>query len=158
MYKKMKDTHVIPIPPEVLAEAQSYIDATNKLLEPYLLPLTPTERHDMPKMGDKTLSFVEKAQDYISQYPELCPSYLNVTALNTDIADATGLRKMHIAAKQLLDEIDDTIVIAGSEAYQSALIFYNAIKAAATQNIPGAKEVYEDMRLRFPASKKKPKE
>ncbi|MDR0386025.1 MAG: hypothetical protein LBH60_08100 [Prevotellaceae bacterium] len=154
----MENKHVIPIPLEVLAEAQSNIDATNRLLEPYLLPLTPAERHDMPKMGDKTLSFVEKAQDYIHQYPELCPSYLDVTALDTDITDATGLRKVHITAKQLSDEIDDTIMTAGSEAYMSALVFYNAAKAAAAQNIPGAKEVYDDLRSRFPSIKKKSKE
>ncbi|MDR0694291.1 MAG: hypothetical protein LBF81_03210 [Prevotellaceae bacterium] len=53
----MEDKHVTPIPVDVLAQAQANIDAANALLAPYLLPLTPTERHDLPKMGDKTLSF-----------------------------------------------------------------------------------------------------
>jgi hypothetical protein len=63
----MEDKHVTPIPSDVLAQAN--IDAANALLAPYLLPLTPDERHDLPKMGDKTLSFVEKAQDYAHKYP-----------------------------------------------------------------------------------------
>jgi GrpB-like predicted nucleotidyltransferase (UPF0157 family) len=152
----MEDKHVIPIPATVLAEAQAHIDATNSLLAPYLLPLTPEERQNLPKMGNKTLSFVEKAQDYVHQYPSLCPSYLDVTAFDTDMTDATGLRKMHIAAKQLSDDIDDTVMAAGSEAYQSALIFYNAIKAAASQSIPGAREVYDDLKARFPSKKRNP--
>jgi hypothetical protein len=154
----MENKHVIPIPSEVLAQAQTNIDATLALLAPYLLPLTPAERHDLPKMGDKTLSFVEKAQDYAHQYPALCPSYLDLQAFDTDMTDATGLRKVHIVAKQLSSDIDDTVMGAGSEAYQAALVFYNAVKAAAAQDIPGAKEVYNDLKARFPSIKRKPKE
>jgi hypothetical protein len=154
----MEDKHVIPIPPQVLAQAQANIDATLALLAPYLLPLTPTERRDLPKMGDKTLSFVEKAQDYAHQYPQLCPSYLNLTEFDTDMTDATGLRRVHITARQLSDDIDDTAMVAGSEAYQAALVFYNAIKAAAAQDIPGAKEVYNDLKTRFPRVKRKNEE
>jgi hypothetical protein len=154
----MEDKHSIPVPPEVLAQAQANIDATLALLAPYLLSLTPEERRDLPKMGDKTLSFVEKAQDYVHQYPTLCPPYLNLTGFDTDMTDATGLRKVHIAAKQLSDNIDDTAMIAGSEAYQAALIFYSAVKAAAAQNIPGAKQVYDDLKARFPRVKRKNEE
>jgi hypothetical protein len=154
----MDDKHVVPIPPEVLAQAQSQIDAANALLAPYLLSLTPNERHDLPKMGDKTLSFVEKARDYAHKYPQLCPSYLNMDAFDTDMTDATGLRTVHISARQLADGIDDTAMTAGSEAYQSALVFYNAAKAAAAQDIPGAKEVYGDLKARFPRVKRKNEE
>ncbi|MDR1341614.1 MAG: hypothetical protein LBK58_16425, partial [Prevotellaceae bacterium] len=127
----MENRHVVLIPPGVLAQAQTQINALNTLLAPYLLPLTPDERHDLPKMGDKTLSFVEKAKDYAHQYPQLCPSYLDIPAFDIDMADATGLRTVHIAARQLSDNIDDTVLVAGSEAYQAALVFYNAVKAAA---------------------------
>jgi hypothetical protein len=136
----------------------STINAALAVLAPYLLPLTPAERHDMPKMGDKTLSFVEKAQDYAHQYPSLCPSYLNVAEFDIDMTDATGLRKVHVTARQLSDNIDDTVMIAGSEAYQAALLFYNAVKTAAAQDILGAKEVYDDLKTRFPSIKRKPNE
>jgi hypothetical protein len=39
-------------------------------------------------MGDKTLSFVEKALDYAHQYPALCPLYLNVAEFDVDMIDA----------------------------------------------------------------------
>jgi hypothetical protein len=146
---------VLPIPAEILSQAQTQINAVISLLSPYVLPLTPEERHTLPKMGDKTLSFVEKAKDYAHQYPQLCPSYLNVTGFDIDMADATGLRTIHISAKQLSDNIDDTVMVAGSEAYQAALVFYSAVKAAAVQDIPGAKEVYRDLKSRFPAVPRK---
>jgi hypothetical protein len=153
----MDDQHVAPIPPEVLAQAQSHVDAANALLAPYVLPLTPEERHDLPKMGDKTLSFVSKAKDYAHQYPQLCPSYLDLAAFDIDMTDATGLRTLHIAAKQLSDNIDDTVMTAGSEAYQAALLFYNAVKTAAARDIAGAKEVFNDLKTRFPMVSRKGK-
>jgi hypothetical protein len=74
------------------------------------------------------------------------------------MTDAIGLRRMHITAKQLSDNIDDTVMVAGSEAYQASLIFYNAVKVAAAQNIPGAREVYDDLKARFPSIKRKTSE
>ncbi|MDR2120415.1 MAG: hypothetical protein LBP64_06025, partial [Tannerella sp.] len=82
----MEENHVIPIPPEVLAQAQANIDSAISLLAPYVLPLTPKERHDVPKMGNKTLSFVEKALEYARRYPQLCPSYLNIKDFDIDMA------------------------------------------------------------------------
>jgi hypothetical protein len=151
----MENRHVTSIPPEVLEQAQANIDATIELLAPYLLALTPEERHNLPKMGNKTLSFVEKAQDYARHYPQLCPSYLNMAEFDTDVTDATGLRTVHISAKQLSDTIDDTVMVAGSEAFQAALVFYNAVKAAAAQEIPGAKEIYADLKVYFSKTRRK---
>jgi hypothetical protein len=45
-------------------------------------------------------------------------------------------------------------MIAGSEAYQAALVFYSAAKVAAAQDIAGAKTVYEELRTRFPGRRK----
>ncbi|MDR2130307.1 MAG: hypothetical protein LBP56_03935 [Odoribacteraceae bacterium] len=151
----MDEKHVVTIPPEVLAQVQSHIDLALGLLSPYLLTLTLEERHILPKMGDKTLGFVEKALDYARHYPRLCPSYLDISAFGVDMTDATGLRAVYISAKQLSDGIDDTVMVAGSEAYRAALVFYKAVKAAAALDIPGAKEVYNDLKARFPSIKRK---
>ena len=154
----MNNKHLVSIPQDVLTQAREKIDDALLLLAPYLLPMTPEERHDLPKMGDKTLSFVEKAQDYAHHYPQLCPSYLDVEEFDTDMSDTTRLRTVHIIAKQLSDNIDDTIIVAGSESYQAALVFYNSVKAAAAQEVPGAKEVYNDLKNRFPKVKRKNEE
>ena len=44
---------------------------------------------------------------------------------------------------------------AGHEAYESALAFYNAVKVAARNNVPGAKVIYEDLSQRFPGAGRK---
>jgi hypothetical protein len=52
--------HVQAIPSTVLAAAQAKIDEVLTSLAPYLLALTPGERRELPKMGEKTIGFVEK--------------------------------------------------------------------------------------------------
>jgi hypothetical protein len=55
-----------------------------------------------------------------------------------------------LSTQQLHENVDDTVMVAGSEAYQSALVSYNSVKMAAHQDIPNAKAVYEELKKRFP--------
>jgi hypothetical protein len=145
----MNEKHVIEIPIAVLTEVQGYIDSAKKALEPYALPLTAYERRQLPKMGDKTLSFVEKAFDYAKTNPELIPPYINMTAFAIDKNDATGLRALLNSARQLEEYISDTEMVAGSEAYQAALSIYNTVKLFASQDVPGARAIYEELKKFF---------
>jgi hypothetical protein len=154
----MDNKHREKTPAEVLQRLQDLLNEANALFSEYALPLTSDERQELFKMGDKSVSFVEKAFDYAKHYPQLCPSYLNMSDFDIDITDALGLRVLNISARQFADNIEDTAMVAGSEALQAALIFYNAAKTAADQNIPGAKEVYDDLKARFPSSKRKKEE
>ncbi|MDR1505365.1 MAG: hypothetical protein LBT43_23205 [Prevotella sp.] len=154
----MNDTHSKFIPPDILERVQRLIDEANNLLAPYIYSLTPKERHEILKMGNRSVGFVKKVFDYARHYPQFCPSYLDLDAFEIDVKDATGLRVVNISAHQLADNIDDTSMIAGSEALQAALIFYSAVKTAAEQDIPGAKEIYNDLKAHFPRKKHKKKE
>ncbi|MGC3977088.1 MAG: hypothetical protein QM751_01950 [Paludibacteraceae bacterium] len=151
----MDNRHSQPIPDEVLTQLQTKINEAQALLAPYVTSLTPSERHDIPKMGEKSLSFVEKAYDFAKQNPALCPSYLNMEDFRVDFGDARGLWTILNTVRQLEENIDDTETLAGSEAYQAALLFYSSVKIAAAQNVPGAKAVYEELRLRFPSARQK---
>jgi len=52
----------LTIPAEKLSAIQSNITALNTLLESYLLfNLTPQDRKELTKMGDKTIAFVQKS-------------------------------------------------------------------------------------------------
>jgi hypothetical protein len=150
-----ENQHVQAIPPDVLTQMQTKIQEIQTLVAPYLLALTPAERQGMPKMGEKTISFVEKAHDFALQNPNLVPPYLEMTAFGTDFADAHGLWTLHNMVLQLEEGISDTEMTAGSEAYQAALVFYKSVKMAAAQDIPGAKAVYEELKTRFPGGRRK---
>jgi len=149
-----ENRHSQVIPAAVLEQAQAKMAEVVGLLNPYLLALTPDERHEIPKMGPKTLNFVEKAHEFAHANPNLVPPYLNMAAFDADFTDAHGLWNLNYAVRQLADGVLDTQMIAGSEAYQAALVFYNSVKVAANQDVTGAKALFEELKRRFPGGRK----
>ena len=152
----MNNKHAQEVPTSVLAEAKSKIKEVIDMLAPYTLTITPSERHELPKMGEKTLSFVSKSYELALQNPKLCPSYLDMDEFSIDFNDSQNFRPLMNLAQQLEGAIDDTRMVAGSEAFQAALIFYNAVKQAASKDVPGAKEVYAELKKRYPGYKRRP--
>ncbi|MDR2481578.1 MAG: hypothetical protein LBD07_04715 [Spirochaetaceae bacterium] len=150
-----ENRHEQIIPPEVLAKVQTKIEEIREILTPYIIALTPEERQKIPKMGEKSLEFVEKAYEFAGKNANLVPPYLDMEEFGADFNEAHGLWTFHNAIRQLEEGIDDTEMTAGSEAYQAALVFYKSVKMAAAQDVPGAKAVYEELRTRFPGSKRK---
>jgi hypothetical protein len=145
--------HSQSIPAATLEQAKAKIEEAANLLKPYLIALTPTERQEIPKMGPKTLNFVEKAHEYAHENPNLVPNYLDMVEFDTDFADAHGLWTLYNRTLQLTEGINDTQMTVGSEAHQTALVFYNSVKIATSQGISGAKAVYEELKKRFPRKK-----
>jgi hypothetical protein len=129
-----------------------------EILRPYLVTLTANERREMPKMGEKTFSFVVKAHEFATQNPNLRPPFLDMNEYDIDFSDAQGLWGVRNIAQQLYENIDDIEIAAGSEAYQASLSFYNYVKLAATQDVTGAKTVYNELKTRFPHGKQKSKD
>ena len=146
--------HSQSIPADKLEQARTKISEAADLLKPYLIALTPAEKQEIPKMGPKTLNFVEKSHEYAHENPSLVPNYLDMAEFDIDFADAHGLWALHNRIVQLQEAIGDTQMTAGSEAYQAALVFYNSAKVAASQGIHGAKAVYEELKKRFPGKKR----
>jgi hypothetical protein len=146
----MKNEHSVLIPADTLAEVQKTVNEANEALTPYASVLTPGDRHGLPKMGEKTLSFVEKAHDFAVQNPALCPPYLDMEAFGIDFNEAHGLWTLELTIQQLLTKVEDTALAAGSEAYQAALVFYNSVKVAAAHNVVGAQDAYDELKKRFP--------
>jgi hypothetical protein len=151
----MENRHSTSIPVDIVSQVQTLVNQAQGLLLPYVTPLTPSERHTMPKMGEKTLSFVEKAHAFAVQNPTLCPPYLDMTAFDADFGDAHNLWTLLVSTQQLHENVDDTEMVAGSEAFRSSLVFYNSVKMAARQDVPGAKAVYEELKKRFPGGKRR---
>ena len=146
----MQNQHRQAVPAAVVEEMRATAARLIELMTPYAVSLTPAERQTLPKMGEKTLSFVERAHQQAQNYPGIRPPFLDMAEFDIDFADAHGLWELKTYVRQLDDLVNDTVMTAGSEAYQAALVFYSAAKVAAAQDVHGAKAVYEDLRTRFP--------
>jgi hypothetical protein len=141
--------HNKSISKELIEQVLKKIDEAIALLDGYLHSLTPEDRQKLFKMGDKSLALVEKTSELASTNPQFMPSYFNLADLNLDLADAVNLRILSNRLRQFLNEIDDTMMLAGSEALTQSLSFYNSVKQATRDNVPGAQPVFDELKKRF---------
>lgn len=137
------------IGPETKQTILGEIDSIENKLT-FLINLKAEDRHNLAKMGDKTLAFVTKSLEYAKQNPSIVPPFLDVTKFENEVNTVTDLSSIMKSLRQLLEKIDDTTMLSGSEAYASALVFYNAVKSASKVDVPGMKTIYEDLQTRFP--------
>ena len=147
----------VSIPDADLAEIRLAIGVLRSKLAPHLKSLTPQDRHELPKMGDRTIGFVQKAYEYGTRHVDLAPAYLDFKALETDVKAVELLRELSMSLDPLNDALGDSLTLAGSEAYQGALLFYGNVKAAAKAKTPGAAAIYDDLSSRFPGGPQKKK-
>ncbi|MGE5581543.1 MAG: hypothetical protein ACM3X9_03310 [Bacillota bacterium] len=143
------------IPAEDLAEIKACINTLHSKLMPYLKALSPEERQEVPKMGDKTVSFVQKTLEYCKQNPDLVPPFLDVKELTTDVEAVQLLRSLYQPLSQVTQSLWDTMTLSGSEAYSGALIFYSSARNATRSKIQKAETIYNDLAARFPGRPKK---
>ncbi|HZK68825.1 MAG TPA: hypothetical protein VFC36_04420 [Paludibacter sp.] len=149
----MENRISITISAEAIAEIAAAI-ATIGLALPAPVNLSKEERQKLAKMGDKSLAFVNKALEYARQNPGVVPAFLDVPEFEKDVLAVTSLNSVLVPLRQLVEKLDDTSLLTGSEAYSSALIFYDAVKRAAKAGVPGMKTVYDDLQMRFAGRRK----
>jgi len=140
----------------LMADITEKLNAVNTSLANVLLfNLTGQDRRELNKMGDKTLAFVENSLEYASNNPTLVPTYLDVAEAKKDLKLSKDLDNILKQISTLQRAVEDTAMIAGSEAYDASLVFYNSVKGASRVNVPGSQSVFEDLQKRYIAKSKK---
>jgi hypothetical protein len=145
----------IDIPQEVIDEVVAKLKDCKHQLTPYLQGLTAEERMSLFKMGDKTVATVQKTKSYMETNPEFVPNYMNQAEFLKDEKVVTQLNPIVNLAKQLAVDVEDTVMLSGSEALQEAMLYYGQVKEATSKGVPTAKPIYEDLKQRFSKKTKK---
>ncbi|RZK37384.1 MAG: hypothetical protein EOO57_05615 [Hymenobacter sp.] len=148
----MQNLLTITIPPADLQQALTHFQQGAAILAPYLHALTPEERQRMLKMADKTVAFVTKTRDYAHNNPSFVPAFVDLQEFEQDVNVMSDLTPLHQLLESLALDTDSTMMLAGSDAYATALTLYNNIKYLAKNNQPGAQAAYDDLSQRFPGS------
>jgi hypothetical protein len=147
----------IVIPQTVIDEVANYLNEIKTLLAPYVVSLTDQERRDILKMSDKSQAFVNKVVDYANTNPEFIPPYMSKANLDIDFDNVMKLDPVMQIAMQVCDQISDTKMVSGNEAFIEALTYYNMVKQADKNGVANARSIYEDLQKRFPGRPKKAK-
>ena len=116
---------------------------------PFLLGLTMEERSSLPKINVANKAFTEDAINAMVNNPTLLPAYFNVAEMQKDMTLFAQLDELNILINQLAERVSDTQMLAGSEAYVSALAAYRNFEAAANAGVSGADTIYDLLKSRF---------
>ena len=103
----------------------------------------------------KNLMKYNLSLEYAENNPALVPVYLDIAEAKKDFALSQDLNNILKQVSTLQRAIEDTTMVAGSEAYNAALVFYNSVKGASRVNVPGSEAVYNDLQQRFAVKTKK---
>ncbi len=145
----------ITIPQEVIEEVNAKLQEIQNALSPYLQGLTTEESKSLFKMGDKSIATVQKIENYIESNPEFVPSYMDKEEFLKDGKAVNQLKPLLSKVTQLNSDLNDTIILAGSEAMVAGLMYYGTVKEAANKGVVTAKPIYEDLKQRFYKRKEK---
>lgn len=121
-----------------------------KALLPFLINLTKAERITLPKLGPASLAFDEQCGSYMASAPNLVPPFVTPAEVAKDRALRLVLADLFREAKKLCEQLDDTLLLVGSEVWMADISFYQTVKQAARRDVPGSDTVYDDLKMRFP--------
>jgi len=116
---------------------------------PFLIGLTTEERVVLPAIDINNKVFTEDAIMAGVNNTAMLPAFISVPNMQTDMTLFSQLDEIIILMKQLLEKLEDTQLLAGSEAYTSALVLYKLFGSAADAGIPGADAIVSQLRARF---------
>ena len=116
---------------------------------PFLVGLTTEERIALPSINVSNKAFTEDAINAGVNNPALIPSYVSVVNMKNDMLLFTQLDEIIMMTKQLLEKMEDTQLLAGSEAYTSALTLYKLLGSAADAGVGGTDAIVTQLKQRF---------
>lgn len=116
---------------------------------PFLLGLTNDERRLLPKISRSNKLFVDETLQACADNASLLPGYLNVEEMRKDYALYRALGDVLQPLAQLYEKVRDTQMLAGSEAYSTALMSYRMFQMAGKSGMPGMDAVVSRLSERF---------
>ncbi|OYX84935.1 MAG: hypothetical protein B7Y83_06470 [Flavobacteriales bacterium 32-34-25] len=120
---------------------------------PFLVGLTADERKSLNAIDVNNKAFTEDALNAAVNNATLVPGYISVPNMQSDLTLFAQMDEISGLANQLCERIEDTKMLAGSEAYNTALSLYKSFGTAADAGVLGADSIVDKLKTRFAASK-----
>ena len=134
--------------PAQITAVKAAIQTINTNL-PFLIGLTSDERIALPAIDVNNKAFTEDAINAGVNNAALLPAYVNVANMQSDLDLFTQLDEIIGLMNQTLEKLDDTQLLAGSEAYTNGLTLYKLFGSAADAGMPGADAIVKQLQSRF---------
>jgi hypothetical protein len=139
----------IEIPPADLQAIKDAIAVLAAKLSPVLIALTNEQRKKRYKMGEASRPFVEKVVEYSNSNPQFLPSFTNVVELLKDWKAYQELNPVFNALNQINSNLNDTLLELGVDLMRFANAYYNQVKQGVKMDVPNAKPIAADLKVRY---------
>ena len=110
-------------------ELDAAIAKVAELMQPLLVPVTPTQKKMAVKMGDGSEAFCRQALGVIEENLALMPRSFDAAEMRRDLATHDALNDRIVRLTRLLEQARDTELVMGSDVMVAALEGYAVLKA-----------------------------
>ncbi len=143
---------------EELAKLDEAIQTTEQIIAGKTSNLTNEERQQFGRIAEQNKLFVNKAKDYMEQYPQYVPVFLDKAEFDRDFESRSLIEKRLMRLEGVTEQLSDTKILLDNDNYSNALTFYRNIRFLSGENVAGTTGIASDLSQFFPNSrKKKPK-
>lgn len=95
-----------------------------RILLPFLIDLSPEDRHSLVKMGDKSRSFVEGSLTLAESDDSFLPRSFDVAEMRQDKDLHDNLSPIFVQLSMLFEAIGDTLLLTGSDLIMNSFDVY----------------------------------
>ena len=122
-----KDLISLSLPAPKLTAIDNALSALETTLTE-LVALEPDARKRLPKMGGKSEAFCRQALSVVSQNPQIVNPSLGLASAQADLAALDLLRPRRQRLQKLVERMQDTEILLGSDVMATALEAYGLLK------------------------------
>ena len=146
----MSNTIFYEIPDNIISQAKTKVDEVMNILAPYFISLSSPERQALANVGSESIDFLELSYGLAVEYPDLFPDFMKEAAFKKVFFITRELRDFTEKIDRLQNIIHDTEMLASDCALDLAMDYYKTIKIASQRDLPGARSIYDELKMRFP--------
>ena len=118
-------------------------------VSPHAVNLTQEEKRYMWKMGPLAFPFVDETLKCAKDYPQFRTSFFDLDKLEKDFVLSIQMGDLAKELAPVVEKLTETSTAAGADAFTASRAFFQAVKAAAKANKPGADAVVERLERVF---------
>lgn len=137
---------LVKIPQEVLIDSQQILDEAIRMLGPYLVTLSPSERLLFRRAGSGLIKFLKLSHGLAVECPELFPAFMNTEVFREEYFITRELWTLINKIDQLKKCVSDTEILSGCQTFETAMSFYQMVKIAARCNIPCSRVIFDELK------------
>lgn len=134
---------------EELTQLDQHLGGIRQVLKGKTINLTPDQRQQYGRIANQNKLIVDKAKNYMEQHPDWLPRFLDKEEFDNDYLARQQIENRVQLLENLSQQLIDTKTLLDHDNYTNSLSFYRMIRYLAGENEPGAKSVYEDMKVLF---------